>query len=126
MILIDLTPFGKGKGVFVQDALDEAGITVNKNTIPKESSSAFYPSGIRLGTSTLTTRGMKENEMEDISKWISEIIKSVIHYNLPDNKEERKKVLNNFKEELKNNQSIKNIRNNVFELCKKFPLYENL
>ena len=77
MILIDLTPFGKGKGVFVQDALDEAGITVNKNTIPNESSSAFYPSGIRLGTSTLTTRGMKEDEMSIISDLIIIMIEYV-------------------------------------------------
>ena len=126
MDLIDLTPFGKGKGLFVQDALDEAGITVNKNTIPNESSSAFYPSGIRLGTSTLTTRGMKENEMEYIAKWISEIIKSVIHYELPNNKEERKEVIGNFRKEIKNNQVIKNIRNDVSELCKEFSLYENL
>lgn len=126
MVLIDLTPFGKGKGLFVQDALDEAGITVNKNTIPNESSSAFYPSGIRLGTSTLTTRGMKENEMEYIAKWISEIIKSVIHYELPNNKEERKEVIGNFRKEIKNNQVIKNIRNDVSELCKEFSLYENL
>ena len=56
LMLIDLTSFGAGKGVFAQEALDLAGITVNKNTIPAESSSPFYPSGIRLGTPSLTTR----------------------------------------------------------------------
>ena len=69
---------------------------------------------------------MKENEMEYIAKWISEIIKSVSHYELPNNKEERKEVIGNFRKEIKNNQVIKNIRNDVSELCKEFSLYENL
>ena len=72
MLLIDLTPFGKGKGVFVQYALDEANITVNKNTIPNEPASAFYPSGISLGTPAITTRGMKEGEMAAIADLMAE------------------------------------------------------
>ena len=101
MILIDLTPFGKGKGVFVQDALDEAGITVNKNTIPNESSSAFYPSGIRLGTSTLTTRGMKENEMEEIAEMFKIILDNI-----------------------DNESIILKVRDRVQNLCENFSLYD--
>src|SRR5207245_4076923 len=56
MILLDLTPGGPGRGVFLQEATDRVGITVNKNTIPGEPSSAFYPSGIRLGTPAATPR----------------------------------------------------------------------
>ena len=125
MILVDLTPFGKGKGVFAQEALDLANITVNKNTIPAEPMSPFYPSGVRLGTPSLTTRGMKEKEMEMIGKWIADIIKEVKDFNLPDNKEEIKGCLKNFKDAISKNQKIKNIRNEVIELCKKFPLYPN-
>jgi len=125
MILIDLTPFGKGKGIFVQEALDLAGITVNKNTIPNDPSSPFYPSGIRLGTPALTSRGMKENEMRIIGKWIADVIKEVSHYELPDDKEERNEALEKFRKEITKNKLIKEIRKNVFELVKKFPIYED-
>jgi glycine hydroxymethyltransferase len=123
LMLIDLTVFGKGKGVFVQEALDAANITVNKNTIPAEPSSPFYPSGVRLGTPSLTTRGMKENEMALIGKWISAIINEVKDFNLPEDREKRKIYLREFKETVKRNENIKKIKKEVVALCKKFPLY---
>ncbi|MBD3204705.1 serine hydroxymethyltransferase [Candidatus Woesearchaeota archaeon] len=126
LLLIDLTPFGKGKGIFVQEALDLSGITTNKNTIPADPSSPYYPSGIRLGTPALTTRGMKESEMEKIGKWISEIVYEVKDYELGDTKKERKENLSEFREEIKNNEKLNIIREKVVELCKEFPLYENL
>src|SRR3989344_3231782 len=96
MCLIDLTPiFGPGGGFFMQYALDNAGITLNKNTIPGEPSSPFYPSGVRLGTPALTTRGMREKEMKKIAGWIWEAGESVKHYRLPKNKEERPLYLKN-------------------------------
>jgi len=124
MALIDLTTFGKGKGVFVQEALDAAGITVNKNTIPGEPSSPFYPSGIRLGTPALTSRGMQENEMKLIGSWIAKIILEVKNYELYDDKDQRNEALKKFREDIKQNAAIKNTRQNVMELCKKFPLYK--
>jgi len=126
LMLVDLTSFGKGKGIFAQEALDLAGITLNKNTIPAEPSSPFYPSGIRLGTPALTSRGMEEKEMQLIGKWIAEIIVEVKDYQLPDDKEERNQVLKKFREEIKNNQTIKRIKQEVIELCKRFPLYPDL
>ncbi len=126
LMLVDLTPFGKGKGIFAQEALDLGGITLNKNTIPSDPSSPFYPSGIRLGTPALTTRGMKEEEMGLIGKWISEIIMEVKAYQMPDGKEERNKVLKRFREEIKNNEIIKRIKQEVVDLCKRFPLYPEL
>jgi glycine hydroxymethyltransferase len=84
-----------------EEALDHAGITVNKNTVPNEKRSPFVTSGLRIGTPALTTRGMKENEMRLISKWISRVIKNI------DNEGE-----------------IKKIRGEVAELCKSFPLYK--
>jgi len=123
MILIDLTPYGKGKGVFVQEALDIAGITVNKNTIPAEPSSPFYPSGIRLGTPAITTRGMKEKEMELIAGWIAQIIREVARYQLPENKDERVAYIRKFKQEISRNELVEKTRNQIVELCKKFPLY---
>ena len=123
MILIDLTPFGKGKGIFVQEALDAANITTNKNTIPADPSSPFYPSGVRLGTPSLTTRGMKEKEMELIGKWISEIIKEVKDFELPENKAEIGNYIKQFRQSIEHNKKLHEIKNRVIELCRKFPMY---
>lgn len=125
MILIDLTPFGKGKGIFMQEALDLAGITLNKNTIPADPSSPFFPSGVRLGTPAITTRGMKENEMKIIGKWIAEVIKEVKDYELLEDKEARTEYLKKFRDEIKENKVIKRIREEVIEICKRFPLYQS-
>jgi len=89
-----------GKGKEVQNALDEGGITVNKNTIPYEPGSPFNPSGIRLGTPAVTTRGFKESEMIVVGENIAKVI----------NKHTDKKVINN-------------VKKNILELCKNFPLY---
>lgn len=73
LLLIDLT----NKGIFgakAEQALGRAGITVNKNTVPFDSRPPFSPSGIRLGTPALTTRGMKEKEMQQIADWIDQAI----------------------------------------------------
>lgn len=126
MLLIDLTPFGKGTGIFVQDGLDAAGITVNKNTVPNDTASPFYPSGIRLGTPALTTRGMKEAEMKQIGGLISEVIMALKDYQLPEDKVERKEYLKRFKEEAKANEKLKSVRSRVLEICNRFPLYPNI
>ncbi|MBI3337462.1 MAG: serine hydroxymethyltransferase [Candidatus Staskawiczbacteria bacterium] len=83
-------------GAAAADLLEEAGITINKNSIPYDSASPFKPSGIRMGTPAITSRGMKEKEMKKISNWINEIIL--------------------------NPKSAKKIREEVKKLCKKFPL----
>jgi len=124
LMLIDLTPFGKGKGIFVQEALDLAGITLNKNTIPADPSSPFYPSGVRLGTPAVTTRGMKEGEMDIIAGMIVKVINEVKNYDMPDEKEKRAEVLRKFREDIEKNQVIKQVREDVAELCKSFPLYK--
>ncbi|HVU08301.1 MAG TPA: serine hydroxymethyltransferase [Verrucomicrobiae bacterium] len=90
------------KGVTGKDsqiALDEAGITVNKNTIPFETRSPFQASGIRLGTPAVTTRGMKETEMAAIADMISEVLMDI-----------------------KNADAAHKVRARVRELTAKFPL----
>jgi len=122
MMLIDLTPYGKGLGVFLQDALDLASMTVNKNTIPGDPSSPFYPSGVRLGTPAITTRGMKEEEMKIIATWIAQVANEIKNYRLPENKEEIKPYLKKFREEMTENQTIKEIKQEVLEFSKRFPI----
>ncbi|MBI4167494.1 MAG: serine hydroxymethyltransferase [Candidatus Aenigmarchaeota archaeon] len=124
LMLVDLTPLGVGKGIFASEALEAANIFVNKNTIPRDPSSPFYPSGIRLGTPSLTTRGMKENEMELVGGWIASVINEIAKYELPE-KELRAEYLKNFRNEIRNNEKIRETRQKVKELCLKFPFYLN-
>ena len=73
LMLVDLRPKDLN-GKEVQEVLDRAGITVNKNAIPFDTSSPFKPGGIRVGTPAVTTRGMKEEEMLEISDLIAEAL----------------------------------------------------
>lgn len=75
LMVIDMTN-KKVSGKEAEKALGIAGITVNKNTVPFDPRSPFDPSGIRLGTPALTTRGMKEVEMKQVAEWIDESIKN--------------------------------------------------
>ncbi len=101
LILIDLRTLGlEAKGRAAAVALEDAGIVTNANTIPYETGSPFNPSGIRLGTPLLTTRGMKEEEMEKIGHWFVEVLKN------HDSSETKEKV-----------------KEQVLALCKEFPFY---
>ncbi len=127
LLLVDLTPFGKGKGIFAEEALDAAHITVNKNTIPADPSSAFYPSGIRLGTPAITTRGLQEKEMEQLAEWLAIVIKETApKYELPEDKEKRSEYLARFRSELGQNAVIDKVKREVQELCRQFPIYTSL
>jgi glycine hydroxymethyltransferase len=99
LMLVDV--FSKGMlGSEAENALGEAGITVNKNAIPFDVNPPMKPSGIRIGSPALTTRGMKEAEMKQIAKWIAE-------------------VLNNRTDASK----LASVRKQVLGLCEAFPLY---
>ncbi|MBI2634552.1 serine hydroxymethyltransferase [Candidatus Peregrinibacteria bacterium] len=76
LILADLTSKNV-PGKQAQNTLDTVGITLNKNTVPFDTRSPMDPSGIRLGTPAVTTRGMKEPEMERIADWIDRVISSI-------------------------------------------------
>jgi glycine hydroxymethyltransferase len=102
LMLIDLRK-NNLTGKEVEKMLGEAKITVNKNTIPYDPQKPFITSGIRVGVPAITTRGMKEKEMEEIGKMIAEIINS--------------------KGDL---EVIKNVKMKVEEMVESFPLYQNL
>lgn len=126
MMLIDLTVYGKGMGIFLQEALDQANITLNKNTIPADPSSPFYPSGVRLGTPAVTTRGLKEKEMEHIADWIAQVVDIIKVYRLPEDKTQNKEYLKKFRSEIKINPVVLQVKKEVMEFCKKFPIYTTL
>jgi len=99
VLLIDV--FQKGMlGSEAEHALGEAGITVNKNAIPYDTNPPMKPSGIRIGTPALTTRGMKEPQMQQVAGWIAEALE---HRNDP--------------------ARLKQIRGQVAEMAEQFPLY---
>ena len=122
LILLSLTKYGYGMGYQAQYALEEAGITVNKNTIPGEPASPFYPSGIRLGTPALTTRGMMEEDMVKIAGWIKRVLEEIRGLDLPKEQEKRKDFLKEVKIKIHKNKKLKEIRKEVEKFAGKFPV----
>ena len=108
--------------MFAQKALDWVGLTLNKNTVPDETSSPFYPSGVRLGTPASTSRGMREKEMKFIGSVILEVINLLKPYHLPLEKEERKDYIAKFEKEMKANKKMKEIHLKVKKLALRFPI----
>jgi glycine hydroxymethyltransferase len=102
LMLIDLTNKNI-TGKQAENALEKAGITVNKNMVPFDQKSPFVTSGIRVGTPAVTTRGMKENEMNLIAEFINSAVAC-----------------------FDNDTKLEEIRKQVKELCGKFPLYTEL
>ena len=98
LFLVDLQPKGL-TGKEAEEALDKAGITVNKNTIPYDPQKPFVASGIRIGTPAITSRGMKEKEMEKIAAWINEVV-----------------------EKRSDPKALEKIAGQVKAFCRKFPL----
>ena len=104
LLLVDLRPsHGELTGKEAEAALEAAVITVNKNTVPGETRSPFVTSGLRIGTPALTSRGMKEPEMERIASWIADVLEAPSDEDL-----------------------IGRVRGEVKELCGRFPLYVEL
>ncbi len=122
LILLSLTKYGYGLGYQAQYALEEAGITVNKNTIPGEPASPFYPSGIRLGTPALTTRGMDEEDMIKIAGWIKRVLEEIRGLDLPKEQDKRKDFLKEIKVKLHQNKNLKKIKQEVESFAGKFPV----
>lgn len=123
LMLIDLTQLGYGLGKQVAVAMDVAGLYANRNTIPNEPVSPFYPSGIRLGTPLVTTRGMKVREMKQIAKWIAQVANHVKQYELPENKLDRQSFVNTFIQDIQKDKVLLSIFDEVKQMTKEFPLF---
>jgi len=102
LMLVDLRPsHPELTGKVAEAALEEAGITVNKNTVPGETRSPFVTSGLRIGTPALTTRGMREDEMRRIGAWIARVLAAPA------------------------DEAVQHeVRAEIGEMCGTFPLYE--
>lgn len=101
LMVVDLRPFDADcTGKVAQLVLDEAGITLNKNTVPDDPRSPFVTSGVRIGTPSVTTQGMTEKEMPLIAKFIAEALR---HRDDP--------------------SAVARVRAQVADLCAKFPVY---
>lgn len=123
LMVLDFTPYSVGLGTQVASALDVAGIYANRNAIPDEPGSPFYPSGLRIGTPLVTTRGMKEAEMEQIGLWIAQVIDHVKHETLPSDKKQRSSFVRAFKEKALSDSYLLNMRQEVKEMASSFPLF---
>ncbi|MAG59778.1 serine hydroxymethyltransferase [Candidatus Woesebacteria bacterium] len=120
LILVDLSPQGLSGNV-VSEAMEAAGIVSNRNSVPGDTS-PFYPSGIRLGTPAVTTRGMGVAEMKQIGEWILSVIRHVGGEKLSNDPKERTKFLKDYRERITKDKFLKKISQDVKNLCKKFPL----
>lgn len=114
--------FGPGGGVFGSDAMEVAGMTANKNTVPNDPGTPFYPSGVRLGTPALTSRNMREPEMKRVGEWIARAVRAVDTYRLPENTKERPEYIRKFKKDIAKNKELLKIHDEIRKLCKKFPI----
>ncbi|MEX0935528.1 MAG: serine hydroxymethyltransferase [Gemmatimonadota bacterium] len=103
LLLLDLRDRGDLTGKVAERALESAGVTTNKNTVPGEPRSPFVTSGLRLGTPALTSRGMKDDEMRRVGNWIADILEDWGNESLQDR-----------------------VRSEVAELARGFPLYSEL
>lgn len=121
LILIDLRNI-KVNGAIAAIALEVAGIVINKNGVPFDTMPPFYPSGIRLGTPAITTRGMKEKEMLKIADWINQVIEEIKDEKLPQDKDQRSQFIKDFRKRVANNKKLLSIFQEVKNLTKNFPI----
>ncbi len=123
LIVIDYSQKMPGLGGLVSYALDCAGLYANKNTVPNEPGSPFYPSGVRLGTPLVTTRGMKEKEMLQIADWIAQVSEIVGQQKLPSDRAQRQAFIKKMKAQYQSDKRLAKIFTEVKALTKKFPLF---
>lgn len=119
LILLDLRKQGLS-GNIPAIALEKAGIVCNYNTVPYDTGSPMYPSGLRLGTPGVTTRNMKTKQMKQIAHWIDTVIKETSAFVLPE--KGKKEFVDQVTKKLSKNKVLSEIALQVENLCKAFPI----
>lgn len=122
LILIDLRNKGVN-GKIAAIALEVAGIVLNMNGVPFDTNPPLFPSGIRLGTPAITTRGLKERDMVKVAKWINDAVLQVVSEKLPDDKEKRSEFMKSYRARVVKNKELLKIAAEVRNLTKKYPIY---
>lgn len=120
LVLLDMRKTGHNAWIAAW-ALEYAGIVVNRNTVPYDTGSSVYPSGIRMGTPAITSRGMKEAEMKKIAAWIHTVCTHIKDKALPQDKDERKAYIPKLHKEFATDPVLASISAEVREMCQKFP-----
>lgn len=121
LLLLDLSSNGS-LGSQLEYAMDVAHMTANKNTIPGEPSSPYYPSGLRLGTPALTTRGFQEKDMVKVADWITRVIRHIEKDVLPKEQSERAAFIKAFKAKAAQDPFLKAIGQEIKAYTKDFPI----
>ncbi|MDP3733163.1 MAG: serine hydroxymethyltransferase, partial [Candidatus Daviesbacteria bacterium] len=121
LLLVDLQN-KQVNGAVAALALEIAGIVVNKNAVPNDPMPPFYPSGIRLGTPAITTRGMKVSDMAKIASWINKAVEEVRNERLPEDKEIRRKFWKEFRSRVVKNKKLLSIAKEIKTFAGKFPV----
>lgn len=121
LILIDLRNKGVN-GKIGAIALEVANIVTNANGIPFDTQPPLYPSGIRIGTPAITTRGMKEKDMAKIAKWYARALDEVKNERLPQEKDKRNEFMKDFRVRIAKNKNLLKIAAEVKSFTKDFPL----
>lgn len=124
LMVVDLSDVSVSLGTQVAYAMDVAGMYANRNSVPDEKGSPFYPSGVRLGTPLVTTRGMGEAEMKQIGDWIAKVVDRVKDHTLPEDKKQRRAFLKDFREMADKDEELLSIRKEVTALAQKHPLFQ--
>ncbi|MDO8657484.1 MAG: serine hydroxymethyltransferase [Candidatus Levybacteria bacterium] len=119
--LIDLRNKGVN-GKIAAFALEAAGVVTNMNGVPFDTMPPLYPSGLRLGTPAITSRGMKEKDMKKVALWINQAIEEVKNEKLPEDKVKRSEFMKDFKKRAVKNNNLLKIGKEVKAFCTKFPV----
>jgi len=122
LLLLDLTPTGTSRGKLFHLALERIGLYANMNTVPDEKGTALLPSGLRLGTPAATTRGMGKAEINTIADWIARVAEHIKDIQVPTDKEARAILIKKFTESLNTDTFYTTLREEVRELCRRYPI----